>query len=204
MEDGKCGKFNDEEVNLLMILVEKYKDTIENKKTDAVMWKQKQRVWELLTQEFNAVNGSHRYTKNIRCKYENLKKTAKKKFALEKNNIYKTGGGVDPPVPITNVDEKIKTLISVSLEGLENPGDGDRKDEVVPEPDQQQPSTSHAWSGWSPAALKTPASTSLDVTSEEATGNLPLSDETTPVAWARFEQPTPSTSLTSSRRTGSK
>lgn len=163
LEQRIC-KFRESEVDLLMKLINKYKDIVENKKTDAVMWKQKQGAWEQIAKEFNALNGTYRSTKNIKCKYENLKKTAKKKFALEKRNLYKTGGGSEQPVNITSSDEKIKEIIGISLEGLVNNYDSDSfVFEVVDEENKENVMElkTENWSGWSPAILKTPMSAKL-------------------------------------------
>lgn len=123
--DAKQTKFKDSEISVLMKLVDKYKHIIENKKSDAVVWKNKQAAWEKITQEMNAANGTFRTSANIRGKYENLKKNTKKKFAQEKRNLYRTGGGVEPVVNITKTDEEIKNLLGVSLDGLFNEFDSD-------------------------------------------------------------------------------
>ncbi|XP_031345540.1 uncharacterized protein LOC116172463 [Photinus pyralis] len=149
----KYGKFKEQEVQLLMTLVNKYKVIIENKKTDAITWKQKQTTWEEITNEFNANNDVYRSCKNIKGKYENLKKNAKKKFATEKRNVYKTGGGVDKPVLITETDQKIKEIIGISLEGLINQFDSDVIEVVNDGADETVESMK--WSGWTPDKLKT-------------------------------------------------
>ncbi len=41
------------EEELLVELVTTYKNIIENKKTDSVMWKEKEACWEKLSSEFN-------------------------------------------------------------------------------------------------------------------------------------------------------
>lgn len=182
MEEGehRFGKFKDSEINLIMKLISKYKNIIENKKTDAVMWKQKQVTWEQITKEFNAINGTTRSSKNIKCKYENLKKSAKKKFAVEKRNVYKTGGGTDQPVNITHTDEKIKQIIGISVEGLVNNYDGDSV--ILEVFDEQKENATQPefnnWSEWSPAQLELPKSTPLLLEQNCSEENLqPISDD---------------------------
>lgn len=92
--DQKIGKFKESEVEILVKLVDKYKNIIENKKTDATTWKEKQKTWAQITNEFNATCGSSRPPKNIKCKYDNLKKTAKKNLLLKKEICIKLVGGL--------------------------------------------------------------------------------------------------------------
>ncbi|CAH1106864.1 unnamed protein product [Psylliodes chrysocephalus] len=102
-------------------------------------------------------------SKNIKGKYENIKKNAKKKFSVEKQNIYITGGGIPEPVNITNIDEKVKELLGINVHGMVNEFDGD----TFEFENMNVPSTSKAeetnWAHWSPKLLKTPISTPLSV-----------------------------------------
>lgn len=82
--EQKYGKCKDTEVNLLIKLVNKCKDIVENKKTDAITWKEKQRALTKITNESNALYGSCRKTKIIRGKYENIKRTKKNCYGKRK------------------------------------------------------------------------------------------------------------------------
>ena len=60
----------------------KRKDVIENKKTDAVMWKEKEAIWKDLTSEFNSVELLvPRTTEQLQLKYKSLKTVVRKKNA---------------------------------------------------------------------------------------------------------------------------
>lgn len=78
--------------------------------------------------------------------------------------MYKTGGGVDPHINITQTDEKIKEMIGVSLEGLKNKYDSDAIIvEVVDDKENyiEYETEKQNWSGWSPTMLKSPKSLPL-------------------------------------------
>lgn len=60
----------------------KRKETIENKNTDAVMWKEKEASWKELTEEFNSVGLLvPRTIDQLQLKYKNMKKVVRKKNA---------------------------------------------------------------------------------------------------------------------------
>ncbi|PSN40652.1 hypothetical protein C0J52_15756 [Blattella germanica] len=91
-------------------------------------------------------------------KYENIKKCCKRKFADEKQELYKTGGGTPVATKITPVDCMIKEMIGECDTGL------------VPVLDSDDvPTPSHNWATWNPVALKEPISEALvaDVVIEE-------------------------------------
>ena len=70
------------EEELLVELVKKYEQVIENKKTDAVMWKEKESCWTELAAEFNSVGLLvPRTVVQLQLKYKNLKKVVRKKSA---------------------------------------------------------------------------------------------------------------------------
>lgn len=169
-ENKRGSNFSSFEVELLMSLVKKYKTVVENKKTNAVTWKEKQSTWDKIASEFNASSGNCiRTTRNIRCKYENLKKIAKKKFAAEKRETYRTGGGSAAPVGITSTDIAVKEIVGVGVEGLVNMFDSDSSVmiEIVNEDDDGLENTAEEnmkisdWSSWGPSKLKKPKATPL-------------------------------------------
>lgn len=125
--------FTQAEINLLLEISKKYKSTIECKKTDAVSWKEKDKCWNTIATEFNARSGAvPRAPKSLRVKYDNMKKTAKKKFAAEKMERYKTGGGTFTPVDITTTDIELREMMDiVMVEGHHNSFDCDGIVEVV-------------------------------------------------------------------------
>lgn len=74
--------FSKAEEELLVELVVKRREIIENKKTDAVMWKEKEASWKELTTEFNCIGLLvPRTSEQLQLKYKNLKKVVRKKNA---------------------------------------------------------------------------------------------------------------------------
>lgn len=74
--------FNKREDELLIELIQGKKDIIENKKTDAIMWKEKEKCWDELTAEFNSVGLLVPRSKSqLQLKYKNIKKDVRKKSA---------------------------------------------------------------------------------------------------------------------------
>uniref|UniRef100_A0A0K8T4X2 Regulatory protein zeste n=1 Tax=Lygus hesperus TaxID=30085 RepID=A0A0K8T4X2_LYGHE len=74
--------FSKAEEELLVEQVMKRKEIIENKKTEAVMWNEKEAIWKELTSEFNSVGLLvHRTTEQLQLKYKSLKKQVRKKNA---------------------------------------------------------------------------------------------------------------------------
>ncbi|KAK9703158.1 Myb/SANT-like DNA-binding domain [Popillia japonica] len=113
--------FSQRDIDILVTLVRKHSAFIENKKTDAVTWRQKEEAWNNLTEEFNLHEGVvPRTAKNLKVKFDNIKKTTKKKFANEKQEIFKTGGGSCSSVEITSTDLAIKDILTVGITGLSN------------------------------------------------------------------------------------
>jgi len=74
--------FSATEEELLMELVKKYHNIIENKKTDMVMWKEKEECWRKISEEFNSQGVlAAQSCAQLQLKYENLKKVVGKKSA---------------------------------------------------------------------------------------------------------------------------
>ncbi|KAJ4432479.1 hypothetical protein ANN_21098 [Periplaneta americana] len=114
---------------LLIELVNKYKEIIECKKTDGLKIKEKDETWDKLRDEYNS-NGSvtSRTTKQLRQFYVNLKRSAKKARSDERVERYKTGGGQCT----TKVDESVLSLIEDQIEPNSNPFDCDSEYYGIP------------------------------------------------------------------------
>lgn len=127
---GRTSNFCVEEIELLMRLIKQYRHVIECKKSDATTWKEKEEAWNTLAADFNkdplCQGRSARTAKALKGKWENLKKNGKKKFALEKEELYKTGGGKGDFPKITQQDDDIKEIIGVAVTGIENSYDSDK------------------------------------------------------------------------------
>ncbi|XP_067005685.2 myb/SANT-like DNA-binding domain-containing protein 3 [Anabrus simplex] len=91
-------------------VVTKYKNTIENKKTDAVSTKEKENAWNALATDFNShANLARRDWKTLQLCYKNVKRRTKKSAADDKVSIHKTGGG---PFVQPTVDEAGRKLVA--------------------------------------------------------------------------------------------
>lgn len=62
---------------MLVSLMEKYSKIIESKETNVITWSQKNQMWEQIGKEFNSEAQTYRTVKNLKDKYENLKKEKK-------------------------------------------------------------------------------------------------------------------------------
>ncbi|KAB0802082.1 hypothetical protein PPYR_04268 [Photinus pyralis] len=87
--------FSDNDMNMLVDLVYKYKHIIECKKTDALTWKDKDATWIKISDAFNASVMEKKTPEQLRTKYDNLKKDARRYFAKQRQDIYRTGGGIN-------------------------------------------------------------------------------------------------------------
>nr|CAI5839280.1 unnamed protein product [Callosobruchus analis] len=121
--------FLPQEKKLLLHLTGKYKNIIENKKSDSVTWREKDNIWRQIETEFNGTTtGLTRTAKQLKMKYESVKKELKKRYMEHKAHIQGTGGGEEwaPPKPHCEEEEKeLLSTISVAAEGLTSETDSD-------------------------------------------------------------------------------
>ncbi|KAG5870837.1 hypothetical protein JTB14_033010 [Gonioctena quinquepunctata] len=112
--------FISKEKTILVCLVKKYKDILENKKTDNKINKNKVECWKQIESEFNNESGQiSRDTLTLRKKYENLERRTKKKFSDEK--FYASGTGEGPsekPPDIADIDLEIKQILAERINGF--------------------------------------------------------------------------------------
>ncbi|KAL4721609.1 hypothetical protein ACJJTC_011662 [Scirpophaga incertulas] len=93
---------------------------------DGVTWKKKDLAWEQIEKQFNAQSGAiFRSSKTLRIKYETLKRTVRKKSAALRTELYRTGGGPNTATPLDSTEILLKSLISLSTDGLESVYDSD-------------------------------------------------------------------------------
>ncbi|KAF5276401.1 hypothetical protein FQR65_LT16349 [Abscondita terminalis] len=92
--DRKRVNYTSDEKNLLVTLVDKYKDKVENKKTNGISNKEKEAIWASIADEFNskALN-VYRDSNALRKQWANYKQDARKAAAKQRHSLYKTGGG---------------------------------------------------------------------------------------------------------------
>lgn len=104
---------------LLLELVDKNKDILNIKRFDGESVRQKESVWDSITVEFNEVSDQgYRDKKELRSKYDNLKKTLKKKIL---GKIKLAEEGVDVPkyqCQMNPIESKVKDIIEDEINSL--------------------------------------------------------------------------------------
>lgn len=122
----RSANFNFEEIAKLMELVKKYKNIIENKKSDQVFLGEKLATWKKIADEFNSSSTLiYRDFKTLKSKYENIKKTSKKKFAEEKRQVYATGGGPSANIEFNEIDQTVVEILQDQVLGMPSVCDND-------------------------------------------------------------------------------
>ncbi|KAI4456586.1 hypothetical protein MML48_8g00007917 [Holotrichia oblita] len=121
---------------------------------------------------FNLLSGQiYRSTIVLRKKYENIKKRTKQKFSDNRCHVTGTGEGPSSHVIYTHVDEEVKDLLGVRLEGLPSYCDSDTastahehaREEVIVIQGDALPSSSKesqetTWESHAPSMLSEPVS----------------------------------------------
>lgn len=130
----RATNFSNSEKALLVNIVARHKDIIENKKTDGVTVAQKNEAWDAITREFNSSNaGTTRDLESLRRNYENRKKLLRQNMAKQRRELYRTGGGVAPVVTKEPGDEILMAIVNEkTIAGIENRFDGDKFDNPKP------------------------------------------------------------------------
>lgn len=119
----KGKNFSELEKELLIQIVFKYKNIIENKHTNSISIQKKNEAWKKICDEFNSIqtNGT-REIKNLKVLYDNLKMRARKEKNEDKVEQFKTGGG-SYSNKISQLSERIVGELSDQFEPLPNPHD---------------------------------------------------------------------------------
>ncbi|XP_068081983.1 myb/SANT-like DNA-binding domain-containing protein 3 [Anabrus simplex] len=147
MKRPRNPNFSPHENFVLLDLAEKYKAVIENKKTDGVTLKEKDKTWLRISQEFSCVPGTTpRSHTNLKGVYENLKRRAIRASADEKVEMYKTGGGPSVPSKVQDIDKRVLGIIEESSVCIPSTHDSDAGYAENKEPDdslKRHPSTSN-------------------------------------------------------------
>ncbi|XP_075982155.1 uncharacterized protein LOC142980577 [Anticarsia gemmatalis] len=115
----RSANFTKEEMDRLQCLLSKYKHILFCKKTDGISTKQKESAWNLIEQEFNALGDNFRTIKQLKYKFENLKRIAKKGASKERQEMRRTGGGPLPPPLPGSEDAKdwLRSIVRTSIDG---------------------------------------------------------------------------------------
>lgn len=117
--------FTQSEVDLLVSLAEVKKHIIENKKSGATAWHDKEKAWLAIERAFNRSSGLvYRDHKTLKLKYEGIKRDIRKKTALMRADISKADSGVSKPPVFTATEQKVREIL-LSVEGNESNIDSD-------------------------------------------------------------------------------
>jgi len=111
---GRCPNYSPEEKLHLLNLCTKYKHVIECKQTDATSWKQKEDTWFKIWNEYNANCTVHRDKDSLKKCYNNQKRSTRKVTAINRQEVYQTGGGLNMAPLVSPVDKA--TLLFYSNE----------------------------------------------------------------------------------------
>lgn len=84
------------------------------------------KTWEKIAVDFNTKFNSSKTAQQLKDKWENNKKKAKKLACDQRKEIYRTGGGVSEAEPLTTNDDKVLEVIADQIKPIENSFDSDR------------------------------------------------------------------------------
>ncbi|CAH1105737.1 unnamed protein product [Psylliodes chrysocephalus] len=110
----RAPNFSTREKHVLFDIISKYKDIIENKKTDASSTSDKLKAWARNSLEFNSVspNFVSRPILSLKKFYENKKKEVRKQVAEERKEVLLTGGGSLPQISKDSDQEKLLGIMN--------------------------------------------------------------------------------------------
>lgn len=120
--------FSAREKNILLNIINSFKNIIECKKSDAVTWKEKEQQWQEITMQFNAENGDlmPRSIDSLKKCYNNMKRNTRIDAAKDLQEMRRTGGGVPPAYEKDpNKDLIMGLLNEKTVVGLFNDFDSD-------------------------------------------------------------------------------
>uniref|UniRef100_A0A1A9WZV5 Regulatory protein zeste n=1 Tax=Glossina brevipalpis TaxID=37001 RepID=A0A1A9WZV5_9MUSC len=75
---NRSANFSVQEEKILLSILKKHKHIVESKSLDAVTWKEKRICWEKIHEEFGKLCSTDRSIKNLKDKYENIKKKCRR------------------------------------------------------------------------------------------------------------------------------
>lgn len=110
--------FTELETRLLIDVIIRHIGTVENKKTDAITWKEKKQIWDKISQDFQTLAGSERSATVLRNKYDAIKQSLKSKLSQNKVEVFKTGGGAADIQELTDFEEKLMGYLELNINGL--------------------------------------------------------------------------------------
>ncbi|KAH9630068.1 hypothetical protein HF086_011470 [Spodoptera exigua] len=130
MSAQKALPLTKEEVMMLVKLVEAH-PVLFSKATNATNNRLKEVTWAKLTTRFNLmISSSPRKPEQLRSKWENLKKAARKRSQIRMNNL-KTGGGNPDFTPPYEALDKVASILRASCDSHRVPFRGTLKHSVA-------------------------------------------------------------------------
>lgn len=109
----RCVNFTQQETELLIDIVTKYKNIIESKRTNAMTWKQKSDTWDKIQNNFNACTSIvPRSSKTLRLKYESIKREIRKKCTAHKYDVFRDGTSAENSRFLLPFEEKVLAVIN--------------------------------------------------------------------------------------------
>lgn len=82
--------------------------------------------WEEISARYNGTTTQPRTAKDLRQKFESLKRETRKDIATRRNMILKTGGGPKVEIKCNPIIEIVKEILQKSSEGLKSSFDCDK------------------------------------------------------------------------------
>ncbi|XP_031334894.1 myb/SANT-like DNA-binding domain-containing protein 3 [Photinus pyralis] len=122
----RTSNFTADEKDTLFNIVYNYKHVVENKKTDAVTWREKENAWEKIASDYNSMASIPRPMESLRKCYMNKKKQIRQDVSNERIQLLQTGGG-PPEMPRDDPHKELllKIMNKKTIAGLDNPFDMD-------------------------------------------------------------------------------
>uniref|UniRef100_A0A8D9E6V5 Regulatory protein zeste n=1 Tax=Cacopsylla melanoneura TaxID=428564 RepID=A0A8D9E6V5_9HEMI len=118
----RCSNFKTDEKKILCSLVKEFFNVIENKKTDKVSSKEKEKAWEDIAVRHNAsATGVKRDSKQLKTFYDNWRRRTKKAIVVETAETRATVGEAPPLSSLDDADLELLRIISDKTTTLEYP-----------------------------------------------------------------------------------
>ncbi|CAH2096783.1 unnamed protein product [Euphydryas editha] len=131
MSDGERAlNFTKDEKNRFQSLIEKHKQILFIKKTDNDSNLKKNKIWAVIHAEFNAGGDQPRTLRQLKAKFDNMKRNARKNASQERQSRLRTGGGPPSP-PVQPETEWFLSVMPISMDGLQSVVDDDLIEAIV-------------------------------------------------------------------------
>nr|XP_054930764.1 myb/SANT-like DNA-binding domain-containing protein 3 [Dermacentor andersoni] len=126
--------FTEKERGILIDLVTRESNVLENKRTDAVSLSEKKKRWQQIEEQFNSnKNGVHPRTENqLRKCRDNLKEKWRRTKATGTKELFRTGGGKAADSVLTEELQRVGAVASHMSIRIDNAFDSDRARHDVP------------------------------------------------------------------------